>query len=122
MALIKIIKVIYVDFFIGFSKVLVGVFVLFTLARVTYENLGQRSKLGWLVFVGSLALANMLLHRLLGSSINPPFFTALLFGVTIAGLTPKNSPTMSIWSKRAIYAIVLGTLIGWASYAEFLSI
>jgi hypothetical protein len=114
----KNVRVCLMEFIIGLIKVLVGAFVLFTVARLTYENIGQRSKWGWVAFVGGLALANMLLYRLLGSSINPPFFTALLFGVTIAGLTPKDSPTMSVWYKRAIYAIVLGTLIGWASYAE----
>ena len=106
------------EFFIGLIKVLVGTFVLFTAARVTYESIGQRSKWGWVAFVGSLAVINMVLHRLLGSSINPPFFTALWFGITISGLTPKDSPTVTLWYKRAVYAIVLGTIIGWASYAE----
>lgn len=118
----KNVRVYRMEFIIGLIKVLVGAFVLFTVARVTYENIGQRSKWGWVVFVGGLALTNMLVHRLLGSSINPPFFTAFLFGMTISGLTPKDSPTVNLWYKRAIYAIVLGTLVGWTAYAEVLSI
>lgn len=106
------------EFLIGTIKVLIGTFVLFTVARVAYVSIGQRSKWGWVVFVGGLAISNMLAHRALGSSINPPFFTALWFGITLAGLTPKDSPNVNPWLKRAIYAIVFGTIIGWASYAE----
>jgi len=106
------------EFLIGLMKVLFGTFVLFTVARNTYESIGQESKWGWVAFVGALAVINMVFHRLVGSSIDPPFYTAILFCLTISGLTPKDSPTVSLWYKRAIYAVILGTIIGWASYAE----
>ena len=86
------------------------------------RTIGQRSGWAWVVLVGALAVANMVIHRLLGSTINPPFFTALWFGITLSGLTPKESPTVAPWYKRAIYAVVVGTVIGWASYAEVASV
>ena len=106
------------DFIFGIIKVLMGAFALFTVARVTYGTIGQRSGWVWVALVGMLAVANMLIHHLLGSTINPPFFTAVLFGLVLAGLTPKDSPTVAPWHKRAIYAVAVGTAIGWAVYAE----
>jgi hypothetical protein len=41
-----------------------------------------------------------------------------LFGLTISGLAPKDFPEVGAWYKRATYAIVVGTVIGWASYVE----
>lgn len=72
--------------------------------------------------MGGLALTNMLIYRLFGSSINPPFFTAVWFAITLLGLAPKESPTVSLWYKRGFYAIVLGTIVGWASYAEVITL
>ncbi len=99
-------------------KVLIGTFTLFTVARVSYASIGQHSGWAWVAFVGVLAIANMLVHRLLGSTINPPFFTALWFAMTLAGLTPKDSPKVTTWFRRAIYAVAVGTLIGWFLYVE----
>ncbi len=110
------------DFIYGVAKVLVGTFVLFTIARVSLNNLGSyHSGWPWVVFVGVLAVANMLLHRILGSSINPPFFTAVWFAITLAGLPPKESPTVLPLHKRAIFAIVVGTVVGCASYVDVVS-
>ena len=92
------------------------------MARVTYGTIGQRSGWAWVALVGALAVANMVVHHLLGSTINPPFFTAVLFGMTLSGHTPKDSPSVAHWYKRAIYAIVVGTVIGWVSYGEVMSI
>lgn len=110
------------DFMLGIVKVLFGTFVFFTVARVTYGTIGQRSGWAWVALVGALAVVNMVIHRLLGSTINPPFFTAVLFGITLSGLTPKDFPAVALWYKRAIYAVVVGTVIGWASYAELVSV
>lgn len=106
------------DFVIGIVKVLIGTFVFFTITRVTYEKTKENSKWGWIIFVGFIAVTNMLVHRFIGSSINPPFFTAVWTCITVVGLTPRESNEVSPWLKRAIYAIIIGTLIGWLSYAE----
>lgn len=106
------------DFIIGAVKVVIGTFVLFAVARVTYEPLARKSGWFWVSFVAVLAILNMVVHRLIGSSINPPFFTAAWFGITLAGLTPKDSPTVAPWYRRAIYGLVAGTLIGWGAYVE----
>lgn len=104
---------------IAVIEVVVGAFALFTVARLAYAPLLQRSGWLWVVLLTGLAIANMLVHRfLLGSSINPPFFTAFLFGITVAGLTPKEAPALEPWHKRGIYGVIVGTLVGWASYVE----
>jgi hypothetical protein len=110
-----------VNLLIGIIEVLVGAFALFTIARIAYPRIGGHSKWGWVIFVGGLAVLNMLIHRVIGSSINPPFNTAVLFGVTIFGLAPRNQAEEALWFKRAIYAIAFGTILGWASYAEIVS-
>lgn len=110
------------EFLIGVAKVLIGTFVLFTVARVTYGFIGQRSEWAWVVLVGTLAVANMVVHRLIGSTINPPFYTALWFGFCLAGLTPKESPKVTTWYRRAIYSTVVGTIIGWLAYVEVVSV
>ena len=107
------------DLLLGAIKVLAGAFVLFAVARTTYGSIGQRSGWGWVALVGALAVANMAAHRLLGSTINPPFFTAVLFGISLAGLTPQDSLTVTTWYKRAIYSVIVGTVIGWFTYMEF---
>ncbi|PJI98868.1 hypothetical protein CLU85_3704 [Acidovorax sp. 69] len=107
---------------IALIEVVVGTFVLFTIARIAYTPLVTRSGWFWVALVAILAITNMLLHRfVIGSSINPPFFTAVFFGITLAGLTPKESATGEPWHKRGIYGVVVGSLIGWASYAEVVS-
>jgi hypothetical protein len=106
------------EFIFAVVEILVGSFVLFTVAKVTYETLGQRSGMVWVGLVGALAIANMVIHRMIGSTINPPFFTAVLFGIALSGLTPKDSVTVSPWLKRAAYAVAIGTIIGWTSFAE----
>ena len=110
------------DFFLGAVKVLIGTFALFTVAKVTFGTIGQRFGWAWVALVGVLAVTNMLVHNLLGSTITPPLFTAILFGIVLAGLTPKDSPAVSPWFKRAIYAVVVGTFVGWVSYGEVLTV
>lgn len=110
------------NFVVGIIEVLVGAFILFTIARKTYSRLVRRSGWAWVAFVGFLAIVNMLIHRIIGSSINPPFFTAVLFATTLVGLTPKEDATLNPWHKRAIYAVIVGTVIGWASYAEVVNV
>lgn len=110
------------EFVFGTIKVLAGSFVLFIVARTTYGILGQRFGWAWVSLIGVLAVANMVVHRMLGSTINPPFFTAIWFGIALAGLTPKDSPSVALWYKRAIYAVIVGTVIGWFSYAERVSV
>ena len=60
--------------------------------------------------------------RVLVSTINPPFFTSVLFGISLGGLTPKDSPTVTTWYRRAIYAVAIGTVIGWFTYMEAASV
>lgn len=103
-------------------QVLVGTFALFTVANVTYGTIGQRSGWAWIALVCALAVSNMVVHRLLGSTINPPFFTAICFGVTLSGLAPRESATIGPWLSRGVYAIGVGTILGWLSYAEIVSI
>lgn len=110
------------DFIFGLFKVVAGTFVLFTLARIALAAIGTKSKWLWVAMVGALAVSNMLVHRVLGSTITPPFFTAVFLGVTLLGLAPKKSKQVDPWIKRAIYALVAGTILGWASYASVGSI
>ncbi len=108
---------------IAIIEVLVGAFLFFTVARVTYAPLRRGSGWLWVVLLIVLAVANMLVHRfVLGSSINPPFFTAVLFSMTLAGLTPKEESAVDHWHKRGIYGVVFGTVLGWASYAQVVSV
>lgn len=112
------------DFVWGVLKVIVGGFLLFTIARVAYGRLVPRSGWAWVALVGVLAIANMLVHRALGSSINPPFFTAVLFAITLLGLAPDDSvaegtvSSVSRWHKRGVVAVAICTAIGWLSYAS----
>jgi hypothetical protein len=110
------------EFLLGVIKVLAGAFVLFTVARITYGSIGQRTGWGWVAMVGALAITNMVVHRLLGSTINPPFFTAVLFGISLAGLAPQDSLTVTTWYKRAIYSVIIGTIIGWFTYMEIVPV
>lgn len=112
------------DFLWGVLKVVVGAFLLFTIARVTYGRLAPRAGWIWVVLVGVLAISNMLIHRWLGSSINPPFFTAVFFAITLMGLAPDKTATESLapeasrWFKRGAIAVAVGSLIGWLSYGS----
>ena len=112
------------EFVWALAQVLVGGFVLFTIARVAYGKLVPNVGWGWVVLVALLALSNMLLHRWFGSTINPPFFTAILFGVTLIGIAPDKSVVegkvseASRWFRRGIAAVAIGTVLGWFSYAE----
>lgn len=105
------------EFVIFCAKVLFGAFILFSLARVFKVILIDRPSWVWVMLVGVLAITNMIVHRLLGSSINPQFYTAVLFGVTLSGLTPADIP-MPPSHKRAIYAVFIGTIAGYCSYIE----
>lgn len=111
------------DFVWGPLKVIIGGFLLFTVARVSFERLVPKSGWVWVVFVAILALANMLVHRWIGSTINPPFYTSILFAITLMGLTPEKtiregqSSENSRWLKRGTVAVVVGTAIGWLSFA-----
>lgn len=102
-------------------QVLIGAFAMFTIARLTQKRLIEHSGWLWVVLVALLAITSMLVHRhVLGSAISPPFYTSLLFGITLAGLTPTGSD-VSKWHKRGIYGVVAGTVAGWISYAEVVS-
>ena len=109
------------DLLLSIIKVLICAFVLFTVARLTYEPVGRHSRWSWVALIGLLAIGNMAAHRFVGSSINPPFFTAVLFGITIYGLSSQDGSSESIWHKRAVYAIAIGTIIGWSLYAELVN-
>jgi hypothetical protein len=112
------------NFVWGLAQVLIGSFVLFTIARIAYGRLVPHAGWGWVLLVGVLAIGNMLLHRWLGSTINPPFFTSVLFGITLIGIAPDKSVVEgkvsagSQWYRRGIAAVVAGTVLGWLSYAE----
>jgi hypothetical protein len=112
------------DFVLGALKVIVGGFLLFTVARVAYGRLVPRAGWVWVALVGVLAIGNMLVHRAIGSSINPPFFTAVLFAMTLMGLAPDNSvvegtvSSGSRWYKRGAIAVAICTAIGWLAYAS----
>jgi hypothetical protein len=112
------------DFGTALLEVLVGAFVMFTVSRATYGRWVPGRGWRWVLFVGALALGNMLLHRWLGSTINPPFFTAVLFAVTLVGLVQEQSvvegeiSAKSPWLRRGLFALVIGTALGWVSYVE----
>jgi hypothetical protein len=116
------------DFVWSAFKILAGGFMLFTIARVTYGLLVPRAGWLWVMIAVLLALANMFGHRWLGSSINPPFFTAVLLAVTLFGLGPSetkivgNATGASKWSRRGAGGVVAGTLLGWMAYAEVIQI
>ncbi len=112
------------EFLLGVVKVIVGGFALFTVARVAYGSLVPRAGWAWVGLVAVLALCNMVLHRWWGSSINPPFFTAILFGVALSGLAPNKTVAESTasydsrWLRRGRIALIVGTILGWLSYGE----
>jgi MFS superfamily sulfate permease-like transporter len=60
---------------------------------------------------------DMPVHRLLGNSVNPPFWTAILFLIPVAALSGAESWAKP-WPKRAVVAIIVGTVLGWFFYAE----
>ena len=106
------------------TKVLIGAFTLFTVARIAYGKLVPHAGWGWVALLSALAIGNMLVHRWIGSTVNPPFFTAVLFCVTLVGIAPQSdavagevSPTLR-WFRRGIAAIAIGTVLGWFLYAE----
>ena len=102
---------------ISIFEVLVGAFVLFVIATTTYGPLTQRYGWLWVVLVGLIAFSSMLVHCfVLGSTINPPVWTTLLFGMTLAGLSPKKTGPIGHWYKRGIYGVAVGTFAGWAFY------
>ncbi len=108
---------------LGILKVLIGGFVLFTVARVTYARWVPYRGWLWVTFMGVLALGNMLVHRWIGSSINPPFFTAALFAVTLFGLaeqtnSARSAGTGKLWIKRGLWSVVIFTTLGWISYGN----
>ena len=105
------------SFLLGFFKVFAASLVLFAIARLSLPNLVPRFGWLWVLLVGFLALSNMLLHRLLGSTVDPPFYTAVLFAIPMFGLS-RAEPWSKPWPRRAVYAIVAGTILGWFSYAE----
>ena len=101
-----------------------GAFLLFTLARIAYSRLLPKAGWVWVILVAVLALANMLVHRWLGSTINPPFFTAALFAMTLLGLAPDHSVVEgkpsggAQWFKRGAIGIAVGTAVGWISFVS----
>lgn len=111
------------DFVWGALKVVVGAFLLFTVARAAYGRLVPRAGWAWVALVGVLAVGNMLVHRWIGSSVNPPFFTAVLFAGTLIGLAPDNTALEGVasegsrWFKRGAVAVAVCTALGWLSYA-----
>lgn len=112
-------------FVVGALKVILGAFLLFTIARTTYSVLVPRYGWRWVFLVATLALANMLFHRWLGSTINPPFFTAVFFGLTIVGIVPSNPAVggpvtdSTRWPRRGLIALGIGTVVGWLFYGHF---
>lgn len=98
-------------------QVVVGSIVLFAIARFAFAKLLPSSGWLWVAVVGLLALSNMVVHRLIGSGVNPPFYTAVLFAIPVSGLTYTEAWSKP-WPKRATYAVVIGTVLGWISYAE----
>jgi|GEM_PF-2335179 hypothetical protein len=109
-------------------KVLAGAFTLFTIARMAYGRLVPYFGWVWVALLGALAIGNMLVHRWIGSTVNPPFFTALLLGVTLVGISPQSATvagdisTVSLWFRRGIAAVAMGTVLGWFSYAELVTV
>lgn len=105
-------------------KVIVGAFVLFTIARVAYGRLVPRAGWLWVTIVAGLAFTNMLVHRWLGSTINPPFYTSILFAITLIGLAPDNTVVEgeashgSLWFRRGAIAVAVGTILGWLSFVS----
>jgi hypothetical protein len=110
------------DFVWGVLKIIVGGFLLFTIARVAYARMVPRAGWAWVALVSVLAIGNMLVQKWLGSSINPPFFTAVLFAMTLMGLAPDNTVTEgavsegSRWFKRGAIAVAIFTAVGWLAY------
>lgn len=112
------------DFVWGLLKVVVGAFVLFTVARILYGRLLPKAGWVWVILVAALTLANMFVHRWIGSTINPPFYTAVLFAMTLFGMAPDDTVVEgqasqgSRWFKRGAIAVAIGTAIGWLAFAS----
>lgn len=104
---------------IGFLlQVFFGAFAMFMIAHMAYMATvvmsDTQSIKAWVATVIFLALLNMLIHRLLGSTINPPFFAALLFASALYG-----QPTYSQKAKKwGLAALAAGTVLGWVTYIQ----
>lgn len=105
-------------FIADLMKVVIGAFALFTAANISFKKLVPSHGWSWVVFVGCLSLANMLIHRWLFGHISPPVYTAVFFGMTLMGLYEADDGASKMWCKRGVYAVVAGTLIGWVFYGE----
>ena len=105
------------EFIWAIIQVVLGAFVLFFLAKAAYLFFGVTNPWSWITLVGGLALANMLIHRFLGGTISPPFYTAVLFGITLYGLDQQVEIAPKV-TKRALYALAMSTVLGWLTFAE----
>ena len=72
-------------------------------------------------FVSSLFVigwANMYIHQLIGTSINPPFWAAALFALALH----KNAFLIELHGERttehSFWAYIFGGLVGWTSFAQ----
>jgi hypothetical protein len=103
------------SFLLAFLKVFAASLVLFAIARLSLPKLVPRFGWLWVLLVGFLALSNMVFHRLLGSTVDSPFCTALLFAIPMGELS-RAEPWSQPWPERGVDAIVAGTILGWFSW------
>lgn len=110
------------DYLLSAGDILATTFLMFTLARYTMQLVGRNH--GW-IWVGSvflLATLNMVMHRVLGTTVNPPFYAAIWFCVTLGGIDSPIQDEPFPWPKRGIYAAILGTILGWLCFARVVEI
>ena len=106
-------------FVLDVAVVLVGAFILFTISNVGFRTLVPESGGVWLGLIFTLSVANMAVHKwLLSGQIDLPFYTALLFGMSLTGLYASDDQVSKTWCKRAAYAVAFGSLLGWTFFAE----
>ncbi|MEY5007232.1 MAG: hypothetical protein RL764_548 [Pseudomonadota bacterium] len=76
-----------------------------------------------LVIAGlAVGILNMVVHQRMGTTINPPFFAALLFGFALRSnefLIQTFGEATNRWTFRAFIA---GTVLGWLSFAQTVSL
>lgn len=77
---------------------------------------------GFVVALAGIGWANMYIHHSIGTSINPPFWAAALFGFALH----QNSWLVENYGQKvvkyAFWTYILGGLIGWLSFAEIVSV
>ncbi len=105
------------SFVLAVVKVIIGAFLMFSLANKLLLVLATKKAIYWHIAVGVMAFLLMIGYSLIRHDINVPSFTVLLFGFTLAGLSTSKEPMPGIL-KGAVIAVAIGGCLGWLTFAK----